>query len=152
MKTPLGLFRSGRTTRTAIVVFIFIILFLLFYPFQTTIVPEWSLKVVDDEGAVVRDVNVTEHWQHFLLESSSHEDARRVGENGAVSFPERTIRASVVRRGLATIGRIKRDGWKARRSPAASVVVWGNPSYATTVEIYVPSKLPQSHVMVPIIR
>lgn len=152
MKTPLGLFRSGRTTRTAIVVFIFIILFLLFYPFQTTIVPEWSLKVVDDEGAVVRDVNVTEHWQHFLLESSSHEDARRVGENGAVSFPERTIRASVVRRGLATIGRIKRDGWKARRSPAASVVVWGNPSYATTVEVYVPSKLPQSHVMVPIIR
>lgn len=152
MKTPLGLFRSGRTTRTAIVVFIFIILFLLFYPFQTTIVPEWSLKVVDDEGAVVRDVNVTEHWQHFLLENSSHEDLRRVGENGAVSFPERTIRASVVRRGLATIGRIKRDGWKARRSPAASVVVWGNPSYATTVEVYVPSKLPQSHVMVPIIR
>lgn len=152
MKTPLGLFRSGRTARTAIVVFIFIILFLLFYPFQTTIVPEWSLKVVDDEGAVVRDVNVTEHWQHFLLENSSHEDLRRVGENGAVSFPERTIRASVVRRGLATIGRIKRDGWKARRSPAASVVVWGNPSYATTVEVYVPSKLPQSHVMVPIIR
>ena len=152
MKIPLGLFRSGRTTRTAVVVFILVIMFLLFYPFQTTIVPEWSLKVVDDEGAVVRDVNVTEHWQHFLLESSSHEDARRVEENGAVSFPERTIRASLVRRGLATIGRIKRDGWKARRSPAASVVVWGNPGYATTVEVYVPSKLPQSHVMVPTIR
>ena len=152
MKTPLGLFRTGRSTRTAIVVFILLILILLFYPFQTTIVPEWSLKVVDEDGAVVRDVNVTEHWQHYLLESSSHEDARTVGQNGAVSFPERNIRASLVRRGLATIGRIKRDGWRARRSPAASVVVWGNPGYATTVEVYVPSKLPQSHVMVPIIR
>lgn len=152
MKTPLGLFRTGRSARIASVVFLLFILFLLFYPFQTTIVPEWSLKVVDEEGAFVRDVNVTEHWQHFLLESSSHEEARRVGEDGAVSFPARKIRASLVRRGFATIGRIKRDGWRARRSPAGSVVVWGNPGYATTVEVYVPSKPPQSHVMVPSIR
>lgn len=152
MKIPLGLLRTGRSTRTVIAVFILLILLLLFYPFQTTIVPEWSLKVVDEEGAVVRDVNVTEHWQHFLLESASHEDARRVGENGAVNFPERNIRASLVSRGFATLGRIKRDGWRARRSPAASVVVWGNPDYATTVEIYLPSTPPQSHVMVPSIR
>ena len=152
MKTPLGLFRTGRGTRIASVVLLLFILLLLFYPFQTTIVPEWSLKVVDEEGAFVRDVNVTEHWQHFLLENSSHEEARRVGGDGAVSFPARTIRASLVRRGFATIGRIKRDGWRARRSPAASVVVWGNPAYATTVEVYVPSELPQSHVMVPSIR
>lgn len=128
------------------------ILILLFYPFQTTIVPEWSLKVVDEEGSTVRDVNVTEHWQHFLLESSSHEEVRRVGDNGVVSFPERSIRASLVRRGLATVGRIKRDGWRARRSPAASVVVWGNKGYATTVAVYIPAELPQSHVIVPVIR
>lgn len=152
MKTPLELFRTGRSTQIAAVVFILFILFLLFYPFQTTIVPEWSLKVVDEEGAAVRDVNVTEHWQHFLLESGAHEDVRRVTENGAVSFPERKIRASLMRRGMATVGRIKRDGWRARRSPAASVVVWGNPGYATTVAVYTPSKLPQSHVMVPTIR
>ena len=152
MKTPLGLFRTGRSTATAAVVVITIALLLLFYPFQTTIVPEWSLRVVDEEGAAVRNVNVTEHWQHFLLESSAHEDVRQVTESGAVSFPERTIRASLVSRGLATIGRIKRDGWRARRSPAASVVVWGNPGYATTVAVYFPSVLPQSHVIVPTIE
>ena len=152
MKTPLGLFRTGRSTAAAAVIVIALALFLLFYPFQTTIVPEWSLRVVDEEGAAVRNVNVTEHWQHFLLESSAHEDVRLVTENGAVSFPERTIRASVVSRGLATISRIKRDGWRARRSPAASVVVWGNPGYATTVAVYFPSVLPQSHVIVPSIR
>ena len=152
MKTPLELLPTGRSTQIAAVVFILFILFLLLYPFQTTIVPEWSLKVVDDEGAAVRDVKVTEHWQHFLLESGSHDDVRQVSENGAVSFPERTIRASLMRRGIATVGRIKRDGWRARRSPAASVVVWGNPGYATTVVVYTPANPPQSHVMVPTIR
>jgi hypothetical protein len=131
---------------------VLLVLLLLFYPFQTTVVPEWSLKVVDEEGAAVRDVNVTEHWQHFLLESWSHEEMRQVQENGAVSFPDRTIRASLLRRGIATVSRIKRDGWRARRSPAASVVVWGNKNYATTVAVYFPSAPPQSHVMVPSIR
>lgn len=131
---------------------VLLVLLLLFYPFQTTIVPEWSLKVVDEEGVAVRDVNVTEHWQHFLLESLSHEEQRLVQENGAVSFPARTIRASLVSRGMATISRIKRDGWRARRSPAASVVVWGNKDYATTVAVYFPTAEPPSHVMVPSTR
>jgi len=152
MKTPAWLLKAGRSTQASIAVGLLLVLLLLFYPFQTTIVPEWSLKVVDEEGAPVRAVNVTEHWQHFLLEASSHEEMRRVQDNGAVSFPERTIRASLVRRGIATIGRIKQDGWRARRSPGASIVVWGNAGYATTVEVYVPSELPQSHVMVPSIR
>jgi hypothetical protein len=152
MKTPLGLFRTGSTRTVAIVFILITLLLLLFYPFQTTIVPEWSLKVVDEEGATVRDVNVTEHWQHFLLESGAHEDVRRVMENGAVSFPERTIRASLVGRGIATVSRIKRDGWRGRRSPAASVVVWGNRGYATTVAVYFPSAPPPSHVIVPVIK
>lgn len=151
MKNSLWRFRLGRSAR--LVVALVLAAFLpLFYPFQTTIVPEWSLKVVDEEGAAVKDINVTEHWQHFLLEKSSHEDVRRVGDNGVVSFPVRNIRASLVRRGIATIGRIKSDGWRARRSPAASVVVWGNKSYATTVAVYNHSDLPQSHVVVPAIK
>lgn len=127
-------------------------MFLLFYPFQTTIVPEWSLKVVDEEGAAVREVNVTEHWQHFLLESAAHEELKRVADNGAVNFPARTIRASLVRRGLATISRIKNAGWRARRSPAASIVVWGNKDYATTIAVYDAAHLPQSHVIVPTLK
>ena len=151
MKSPVWPFKSAGSLPLA-AAFAVSLLLLLFYPFQTTIVPEWSLKVVDEEGAAVREVNVTEHWQHFLLEKSSHEDVRQVGDNGVVSFPVRNIRASLVRRGLATIGRIQTDGWRARRSPAASVVVWGNKSYATTVAVYNGSELPQSHVIVPSIK
>ena len=151
MKTPVWSLKSRRSLSFAAALVVSVLL-PIFYPFQTTIVPEWNLKVVDEEGATVRDVNVTEHWQHFLLEKAAHEDVRRVGETGIVSFPVRSIRASLLQRGLATIGRIKDDGWRARRSPAASVVVWGNKDYATTVAVYNSSELPPSHVMVPSIK
>jgi hypothetical protein len=152
MKIPLWLSKSGRSTRASAAGALLAVVLLLLYPFKTTIVPEWSLKVVDEEGAAVRDINVTEHWQHFLLETGSHEELQRVGDNGTVKFPARTIHASLMRRGLATISRIRGAGWRARRSPAASIVVWGNKDYATTVAVYDSSHLPQSHVMVPSIR
>lgn len=151
MKNARWSFRSGRSVRLAVALVLAAFL-PLFYPFQTTIVPEWTLKVVDEEGVAVSNINVTEHWQHFLLEKSSQEDVRRVGDNGMVSFPVRNIRASLLRRGIATIDRIKNDGWRARRSPAASVVVWGNKDYATTVAVYNPNDLPQSHIIVPSVR
>ena len=152
MSIPSWLAKSGRSFWVSVAGTSLLALLLLFYPFQTSIVPAWSLKVVDEDGGVVRDVNVTEHWQHFLLELSSHEEVRTVATDGSVSFPERAIRASLLRRAVATIERIKNDGWRARRSPAASVVVWGNKGYATTVAVYNPAELPQSHVIVPIIR
>lgn len=152
MKTPLWLSKSGRSTRASVIGVLLAVALLLFYPFQTTIVPEWTLKVVDEEGAAVREVNVTEHWQHFLLENEAHEELKPVADNGAVEFPARTIRASLMRRGVATIRRIKQGGWRARRSPAASIVVWGNKAYATTVAVYDASHLPQSHVTVPSLK
>ena len=148
MKIPRWISKSGPHAQGALVALLVLLLVLLF-PFKTTIVPDWSLKVVDEEGAAIGDINVTEHWQHYLLESSSHEELKRAGENGLVSFPARSIRASLVRRAWATISRISEDGWQARRMPAASIVVWGNRDYATTVAVYNPTQLPQSHVMVP---
>lgn len=152
MKTPLWLSKSGRSTRASVIAALLAVALLLFYPFQTTIVPEWTLKVVDEEGAAVREVNVTEHWQHFLLENEAHEELKPVADNGSVEFPARTIRASLMRRGVATIRRIEHGGWRARRSPAASIVVWGNKEYATTVAVYDASHLPQSHVTVPSLK
>lgn len=152
MKISRRIFRSGTLPRAPLAVLAALLLLVLCYPFKTTIVPEWSLKVVSDAGAPVSAINVTEHWQHFLLESSSHEEVQRTGENGLVKFPERSIRASLVRRVWATVDRIRRDGWHARRLPAASIVVWGRKDYATTVAVYVPSELPQSHILVPSIE
>jgi hypothetical protein len=151
MKTPRWISKSGSHARGAVVALLLLLLILL-YPFETTIEPEWSLKVVNDAGAAVGDIKVTEHWQHYLLESSSHEETRKAGANGAVTFPPRSIWASLLGRGWAAINRIRKDGWHARLSPAASVVVWGHKNYATTVAVYFPKAPPQSHVMVPSIQ
>jgi hypothetical protein len=148
MKIPRWVSKSGPHARGALVALLVLLLILLF-PFKTTIVPDWSLKVVDEEGAAVGEINVTEHWQHYLLESSSHEEVQRAGGNGLVSFPERSIRASLVRRAWATVSRTMENGWQARRMPAASIVIWGNKDYSTTVAVYNPTQLPQSHVIVP---
>ena len=119
MKLPRWIAKSGQPRRGALVALL-VLLFVLFFPFKTTIVPEWSLKVVNDEGGAVGDINVTEHWQHYLLESASHEDMRRAGSSGLVTFPERSIRASLVSRAWATVSPYQ-AGWLARASSACSV-------------------------------
>ena len=103
-----------------------------------TIVPRWRLRVVDDSGALVRDIKVTQHWQHYLVEAEGHEELRGPDANGAVDFPERTVRASVASRVLARVRRIGSSGTAARSDPYASVVVWGNREYETVVAVYEP--------------
>ncbi|MGH9906819.1 MAG: hypothetical protein ACRD8U_14705 [Pyrinomonadaceae bacterium] len=120
----------------------------LFFPFKTTIVPEWRLRVVDQAGAPVPGINVTEHWQHFLLESVGHEELRQTGIDGTVSFSGRTIRASLLRRLLATLSSLATEGFRAKRRPGASVVIWGSKDHATTVETYDDEQAPLSEIVV----
>lgn len=104
--------------------------------------------MVDESGRAVRGIKVTEHWQHYLLESSGHEEVRQAGDDGRVSFPERAIRASLLGRFLATIVRLTKSGTEAKRDPYASVVVWGSKSHETAVAIYNEERSPQSEVLV----
>jgi hypothetical protein len=78
------------------------------YPFKTTIVPEWDLRVVDSTNAAVPSINVTEHWQHYLFDREAQEDVRTTREDGRVSFPARSMRASLLHRAFATIVKVSR--------------------------------------------
>jgi len=113
-----------------------------------TSAPRWRLRVVDDGGAVVRGIRVTEHWQHYLVESEGHEEVRQTDEGGGVDFPERTVRASFASRVLAKLRRFASLGTPARSGPYASVVVWGNRDYETAVAVYQAEALVQSEVVV----
>lgn len=152
MKTLRWISALAPRVRAAIATFLLLLLVVFVYPFKTTIVPEWNLKVVDDSGVALGEINVTEHWQHYLLESAAHEESQRTSQDGFVSFPARAIRASLLGRGWATVSRIKQDGRRARRMPVASIVVWGSKDYATTVTVYAPNELPQSHIVVQSLR
>jgi len=129
-----------------------VLLLLLLYPFKTTTVPEWNLRVLDDFGTAVRGIKVTEHWQHYLLEASGHEDPRTTNEEGRVGFPARSIRASLLGRLFARIGKMGTQGDPGRIDPYASVVVWGSKDHALTVAVHPEGALPQAEITVKRLR
>ena len=143
------LLKLGYRFRIAIIVALVLILGLLIYPFKSTTVPQWNLRVLDDEGAPVREINVTEHWQHYPLDSSAHQELQRPNHDGFVSFGLRSTRASLVRRLFARIGR---RGKGERLVPYAAIVAWGSKAHATTVEVYQGSEMPQAEIRVQRVR
>jgi hypothetical protein len=92
------------TRRTRFIVLAAIILIVLLYPFETTVVPTWTLRVVDEEGLGYQGIRAVEHWKHYSLEieAGTHSEELRSDQNGVVSFPRRTIRMSLVGRVLRT--------------------------------------------------
>jgi len=126
-----------------------LLLALFLYPFKTTIVPRWRLNVVDETRVLgVPDIRVTEHWQHYLLESEGHEEMQKTNQNGLVDFPMRTIRASLASRVTRTIFNFAREGANAKSGPYASIVVWGSSDYETTVAVYQPDTPTQTEIVV----
>lgn len=70
------------------------------YPFKSTVVPEWTLEVRDVDGNLCSNMRVTESWAHyslFLGPNGGTED-RYTDSHGLVVFPERTVRATGLRR------------------------------------------------------
>lgn len=137
--------------RIAVLAALVLSLFAILYPFQTTTVPQWNLRVVDDGGAPVREINVTEHWQDYLLESEGHEEVRTTNQDGVVSFGLRSISASITRRLFARIGKFGSHQPDGRAVQYGAVVVWGNKSYETTVAVY-QGETPPVEVRVPRLR
>lgn len=147
-----GLRRLGYRSRIALTAALVLFLVTFLYPFQTTTVPQWNLRVVDDAGAPVREINVTEHWQHYPLESIGHEEAQTTNQDGLVSFGLRSFRASLARRLLARISNIARHGDRGRTDPYGAVVVWGSKGHATTVAVYQGKEMPQPEINVQRLR
>lgn len=70
------------------------------YPFESTVVPAWQVKVVDVNGAACPSMPVTESWGHYSLfmGGDSHSADQLTDPEGFVKFPERRIRAIGLRR------------------------------------------------------
>ncbi|MGH9870976.1 MAG: hypothetical protein ACRD9S_00645 [Pyrinomonadaceae bacterium] len=140
--------RSSQRFRIVVIAASVVFLVVLLYPFETTTVPQWNLRIVDDAGAPVREINVTEHWQNYLLESGGHEEAQTTNQDGLVSFAVRNIRASLVSRLFARIGKFGNYDNRGRPVRYGAVVVWGSKSHETTVAMYSGEGAPQPEVRV----
>lgn len=127
--------RSGYRFRILVLAIVVFLLVTFLYPFQSTTLPEWNLRVVDDAGVPVQEINVTEHWQDYMLEAEGHEEVRTTNQDGRVSFGQRNLRASLTRRLLARINKFGKHQPEGRAIRYGSVVVWGNRNYETTVAV-----------------
>jgi len=144
--------RSSNRFRIIVITASILVLVTFLYPFETTTVPQWNLRVVDDAGAPVREINVTEHWQNYLLESEGHEKAQMTNQDGLVNFDTRPIRASIARRLISRISKLGNHDNRGRPIRYGAVVVWGSKNYETTVAVYPGEGAPQPEVRVQRLR
>ena len=136
--------------RIAITIVLLVLAVILLYPFETTTVPQWNVRVVDDAGAPVREINLTEHWQHYPFDSSGHEEVKRPNQDGLVKFELRSFRASLTRRFFARLNAGRRVG--GRLTPYGAIVAWGSKAHETTVAVYQFSETPPTEIRVQRLR
>jgi hypothetical protein len=124
-----------------------VILGVLLFPFKTTVVPLWKVRVVDEAGKPLAQVAVTEYWRHTSAESDDHHAESITDDSGYVTFPRRTIRASLIRRLIGQlINRMNVHG--VDLGPHAYLIVAGDMNSTTHNSDYLPGKpLPEEIVL-----
>jgi hypothetical protein len=95
------------------------------YPTTSIVCPAWTLQVVDESGNPLRGAFVRQVWQDYTLESSSHEQDAQTDGNGYVSFPERTVKASLLSRMFGTIIKGISLNVHASHGPSAYILAYG---------------------------
>jgi|SRR5580658_1770086 hypothetical protein len=98
-----------RTKTKMSLVAIVLIVFLLVYPFNVTVAPEWTVKVIDENGNPVPGAYVSEFASNGTLDFE-HNQAMCTNINGEAQFVRQTIRASVVIRLSSWVSRFSIHG------------------------------------------
>lgn len=77
----------------------------LLYPFKTTSVPAWTLRVVDENEKPYAGLTVRQSWKNYTLdhEAGEHIEDAVTDDNGYVTFPERTLSFSLLGRIIRTL-------------------------------------------------
>jgi hypothetical protein len=67
-------------------------------PFEVTVSPEWTVRVVDQGGNPVPMAVVREEWKHEAFDDVIHMQDLLTNEAGVAVFPRRTIRTNWLER------------------------------------------------------
>ncbi len=83
--------RKLNITLSVIVVAIFIWLPII----PVDVVPEVTLKVINENNQLMTGIKIVQGWQHWTFESEDHRDEKTSDANGSVTFSEKSIKVSV---------------------------------------------------------
>ena len=98
------------------------------YPFESTTLSSQAVLVVTDDSRPVQGVAVRQSWQNYSLESDGHEQDLTTDESGRITFPRRTLRASVFRRIAHPIWNVLRQGVHASFGVHTDIIPLGDMS------------------------
>ncbi|MBI1739230.1 MAG: hypothetical protein HYR58_08275 [Acidobacteria bacterium] len=105
------------------------------YPFEVTVAPDWTVKVVDEVGRPLVKVTVTETTRYYPFQLSPNEERQVTDASGLAHFSRRTLRLSRAARTFACLKRIIAEGIKFGCGPEATIwaekVGYGPISYDT---------------------
>lgn len=70
------------------------------YPYKSSVIPPWRVRVVDVDGNGCPHMSAMEGWGHYslFLMGSLGTERKFTDKDGYVEFPEREIRATGIRR------------------------------------------------------
>jgi hypothetical protein len=109
---------------------------LLLYPFESTVVPQWRVRVLDEAGNSVRGVRLSESWSDDSVESHDHTEHLSTDADGYVTFPRRTVKANllarIARKAFITIVPHQGEG-----RPTAYILVLGDHKAVSDEPYYV---------------
>ncbi len=74
-----------------------IIALILFFPYKTTIVPEWKIRAVDNQGEPIPHARFRQSWDNYSYDISGMEFFEG-DDNGYVVLPERAFYAPLIYR------------------------------------------------------
>jgi hypothetical protein len=107
------------------IIFVLSVVALFVYPFESLQAPAWEVSVVDASNNPVSGARVRESYQDYSAESKGNEADLVTDLTGKVTFPARTVRASVLKR-LAMVLSSATAGIHASFGPHAQIFVFGN--------------------------
>ena len=122
------------------VAFAVIALIVLLFPYRSTVVPEWRIRVIDEAGKPFAGAAVRQTWYHYSYQVGGGGD-QTADELGYAVFPERTFTASLLYR----VWRVSSSYLFAKDSVSIRSTVWAySPGGVSDIMDYQPGMpLPQ---------
>jgi hypothetical protein len=117
---------NWRSTKKAVGVALLGIVVVFVIPFESTVVPAASVRIVDEVGNSMPDVFVKEEWHDVIVENKQHVDLVKTDENGLAAFPSRTVRSFLLKRVINMVWRISTQGIHASIGSSGAITAYAN--------------------------
>lgn len=119
-----------------ILTLLILIVIVLLWPVETVIVPAWRIKIIHESGKPLPEKFVRQSWKHYSaeLDAAEHLEDAWTDADGYVSFPERTIYASLFTRVLSPTINLIQLQVHASFGPRASVTAWNEKNFPSSIE------------------